>query len=761
MRFAAYKMTETINLFGDTETGSECNLKVCGAYRYAEDPSTFIQLFSYAVEDEPVKLWSPYDGEPMPDDLHEYLLNPKFIWTFHNAQFDRLIIRHCVKIEVPIRRFRCSMAQALSHALPGSLEKCGEVMGLTEEQAKVKDGKKLVHLFCKPKKLKDGTLKWATPETHPAEWARYKEYCTQDTASMRTMTKKLPKWNYPRGNELELWFLDQEVNDRGMPIDMPLVNSAVTAIETRQKELAIRTQELTEGEVRKASQRDAMIRHIAAMYGIDMPDMKKTTLETMLEDEDLPPGLKELINVRLATCTSSTAKYKKLIKAICSDGRLRGTILYAGASRTLRDAGRMYNPLNLPRPTLKHNLILSGIDSILSDTTDLLGYDIMELTSSCLRYAVKAPLGKKLCVSDLAAIEARVTPYLANEQWKVKFFADFDITMRKYHAFVDARMGGKHPTEPQEKKLRELFISTLTAKDVFYDNYEAAYAKSFNLDPGSVTKDQRQIGKIQELALGFGGGAGSLVSFCVMYHIDIDDMARKIIPSLPEGVLKEANSFFDWMGRQEIKDAKAAAIEAGATEEDYEEFKASRTYGLSRETYAALDALKRLWRNEHPSIARTWKEADTAMRNAIEVPNERFHFGKMFAIRKGKWVLVVLPSGHIIPYPGASITKKGDIIFKGTNQYTRRWQAIRTTGAKVYQNCVQAFARDIFKFGQLKAERDGYSSILTVYDEMVTEVPDMPEYSVQQLESIMSTNPPWALDLPLSAEGFEDYRYHK
>lgn len=330
-------VTETIMLFGDTETGSEICLKTCGAYRYAEDPSTFIQLFSYAVEDEPVKLWSPYDGEPMPDDLHEYLLNPKYIWTFHNAQFDRLMIRHCLQIEVPIRRFRCSMAQALSHALPGSLEKCGEVMGLTEDQAKVKDGKKLVHLFCKPKKQKDGTLKWATPETHPAEWARYKEYCIQDTASMRTMTKKLPKWNYPRGNELELWFLDQEINDRGMYVDLEMVDAAVQEIEIEKKLLARRTQELTEDQVKAASQRDSMIRYVFSAFGIELPNMQKATLEKMIADENLPDNLRELLEIRLSTCTSSTAKYKRFQKATCADSRVKGTIQYAGASRTSRD----------------------------------------------------------------------------------------------------------------------------------------------------------------------------------------------------------------------------------------------------------------------------------------------------------------------------------------------------------------------------------------------------------------------------------------
>ena len=328
---------EILNVWGDLETGSLIDLKSCGGYRYAEDPSTFVQLFSYALGDEPIKLWDSYSGEKMPDDLYEYLHNPKYIWTFHNAQFDRLILRHCLKLDIPIRRFRCSMAQALSHALPGSLEKCGEVLNIREDARKIKDGKRLMMMFCKPQKKKDGSIEWRTPKTHPEEWARYREYAINDTAAMREITKKLPKWNYPRGDELELWFLDQEINDRGMYIDMEFVNAAVREIELEKKHLSRRTRELTDGEVQAASQRDALLKHVLRMYDIELPDLKKSTLESLLKSDELPETLQELLEVRLSTCTTSTSKYKRFQKVVCHDSRVRGTIQYSGASRTMRD----------------------------------------------------------------------------------------------------------------------------------------------------------------------------------------------------------------------------------------------------------------------------------------------------------------------------------------------------------------------------------------------------------------------------------------
>jgi len=753
---------ETIPVWGDTETGSECNLKVCGAYRYAEDPSTFIQLFSYAIEDQPVKLWSPYDDDPMPDDLLEYLVNPKYIWTFHNAQFDRLIIRHCLKLEVPIRRFRCSMAQSLSHALPGSLEKCGEVLGLTDDQAKVKDGKKLVHLFCKPKVQKDGSLKWATPQTHPAEWARYKEYCVRDTESMRTITKKLPKWNYPKGTELELWFLDQEINDRGMYVDLEMVNAAVREIEIEKKHLAKRTQELTEDQVKAASQRDSMIRYVFSAFGIELPNMQKATLEKMIVDENLPDNLRELLEIRLSTCTSSTAKYKRFQKATCADSRVKGTVQYAGASRTARDSGKIVQPQNFPRPILEEDEILPGIDAIKNGTQDLLNYDTMELCSSALRYAICAPEGKKLVVADLANIEGRFLAWLAGEEWKLEAF-------RKYDTFV-VDESGNVVLDKKGKPLRE-----------GPDMYVAAFAKAFRVREDKVGDKERAVGKVMELAFGFQGGCGAFLAFAG--KVDLNALPDTVLPYTTSDVRKEAEDFYDWLDGKDIKEAKEKAEKSDdpfCTWEDFYEPK--KTFGMERNVFVAIDCLKRQWRREHPAITRFWKDSEQALKNAVEVANVAFPFGKCKAIRKGKWVLVVLPSGRVIPYPGMRIGKSkkkgevdengdiveeddssqsGKLVFRGVNQFNKQWSDIMTGAGKITENCTQAGARDVFKHGELLAAKAGYDIVLKVHDELVTEVPDIPEYSVEELQNIMSVVPNWAEGLPLAAAGKESYRYHK
>jgi DNA polymerase len=324
------------DIWADTETRSELDLKKHGTHRYAQHPSTRIQLYSYAFNDGPVNVWSPEEGEPMPKDLKEAYNDPNCIFHFHNAFFDRTLIEETLNIRIPIQRYRCIMAKALSHALPAGLDKLGEVVGLPQDLRKVADGKRLMRLFCQPQKQKDGSRIWFTPQSHPVEWAAYKEYCRTDTDSMRAAAKRIPNWNY-QGWELELWFMDQIMNSRGMYMDLDFAEAATEVIGSTQKELAARTRDMTNGEVQAATQRDQMLKHIAGNYGFELPNMQKATLQKIVEDESYPPELRMLIQVRLDSTTSSTAKYKKIMEVTSADSRVRGTIQYSGAARTKRD----------------------------------------------------------------------------------------------------------------------------------------------------------------------------------------------------------------------------------------------------------------------------------------------------------------------------------------------------------------------------------------------------------------------------------------
>ena len=257
-----------------------------------------------------------------------------------------------------------------AHSLPGKLATLCEVLKVPADQAKDKEGKQLIQLFCKPRPA-TSKIRRATRETHPAEWAKFVTYAGLDIEAMRACHKRMPTWNYS-GAELDLWHLDQRINDRGVAIDLGLVHAAIAAVDIEQKELARRAKAMTGGQVESATQRDALLAHILEEYGVDLPDLQMSTLERRVQDTDLPIELRELLGVRLQASTTSTSKYRTLAKGTSADGRLRGTLQFNGAARTGRWAGRLFQPQNIPRGTVHGEMLTAGIAAIKAGCADLI-----------------------------------------------------------------------------------------------------------------------------------------------------------------------------------------------------------------------------------------------------------------------------------------------------------------------------------------------------------------------------------------------------
>lgn len=319
-------MSETI-LWGDLET--YCEIPITnGTHAYAEGVE--VMLFAWAIGDEPVSVWDLTAGEPIPGRLQKAIADPDTLLYFHNSHFDRTVLRHAIPRLAPdVTRWRDTMVQALAHGLPGALGALCEVLGVPQDKAKDKEGKALIQLFCKPRP-KNSKLRRATSKTHPEEWRRFVAYAGLDIEAMREVHKRLPKWNY-QGAELALWHRDQQINDRGVCMDVHLAQAAIEAVDLEQKHLAKRTQVMTDGEVQAATQRDALIKHIVESYGVELPDMQRSTLERRMADPDLLSAVKELLAIRLQASTTSTSKYKSLMKGVSSDGRLRGMLQLCGA----------------------------------------------------------------------------------------------------------------------------------------------------------------------------------------------------------------------------------------------------------------------------------------------------------------------------------------------------------------------------------------------------------------------------------------------
>jgi DNA polymerase bacteriophage-type len=734
-------------LFGDLETYCEVPIKD-GTHKYAE--SARIMLWAYALDDGPVKVWDILAQEvswieplvdervyepcgTMPEDLFRALTDESVQITFHNAGFDRTVLRHSGSVveraaAAQIGRWRCTMAQALAHSLPGGLEKLCEVLDVDQDKRKLKIGKDMVRLFCMPRP-KNMKLRRATRETHPEEWKRFVDYAGMDIEAMRACHAKLPKWNY-QGRELELFHLDAKINARGVAVDLDLVHAAIAAADRSQRDLAEQCVELTDGEVASTTQRDALLAHLLAEHGVELPDMQASTLERRISDPDLPPVVRELLGIRLQASRTSISKYTALLKGTSQDGRLRGLLQFCGAGRTGRWSGRLFQPQNLPRPDVTaaavwhgheiktskflklrsspatsdddvHAFVATGIEAIKADCADLLFENVMAVTASAVRGAIVAPKGRKLVISDLANIEGRDAAWLAGENWKLRAFQAYDA--------------GTGP-----------------------DLYKLAYSKSFNVSSDTVTKPQRQIGKVQELMLQYEGGVGAYLTGALTYGIDLEEMAEDAYILLPADLRAEAESFLQW-----TRDQKR------------------NTFGLSNKAFIVCDSFKRGWRRAHPAIAGYWSELADAVREAIRNPGVRIVARKLKIRRDGAWLRIGLPSGRALCYPSPQVDDGGQISYMGINQYSRQWQRLKTYGGKLFENVCQAVARDVMAWNMPRIEAAGYAITLTVHDEVITEAPDSPDFNADHLGSLLADCPPWAEGMPLAAGGFEDYRYRK
>ena len=658
-------------------------------------------LIAYAIDDAPAVVWDCIHQFCAPLEFANAIEHAETV-VIHNSHFDRTVLRHALGIDIDTSRIHDTMIQALSHSLPAGLGDLCAVLGIVGDDAKDKDGKKLINLFCKPQAANRAVRK-AHRGTHPGEWDRFIDYARRDVEAMRTAKRKMPVLNNTH-TEHKLWELDQKINDRGIMIDMDLVRGAINAVDTKQIFLAQQTLEMTDGLLGSTTQRNAFLKTIEESFGIFMPDLTMGTVKKYIADPDIPSGLKDLLAIRQQASTTSTSKYKTLLKGTSSDGRLRGTLQFNGASRTGRWAGRLFQPQNLPRPTLKQAEIDIGVAALKAGCLHLVADNVMELTSSAIRGTIIAKPSHKLVIADLANIEGRVQAWLAGEEWKLQAFRDFDA--------------GVGP-----------------------DLYKLAYSKSFGIDPKDVTKDQRQIGKVQELALAYAGGVGAFETFATAYGIDLELLANGVLQNALAALIEEADK---WLYvYKKTNNGKGYA-------------------GLSDDAFVACDVLKRAWRLAHPAISSYWG----ALTNAVNLA--MLQKGTAICIlgleirvtTSGSWLTIRMPSGRVLCYASPKITNQG-LSYMGQNQLTRKWERITTHGGKLFENLCQAVARDVMTTNMPAIDDAGYLIGLTVHDEIISECPDTPEYNSDHLSQMMAAQPWWARDMPLAAAGFETYRYRK
>lgn len=649
----------------DYETRSPIDLKTQGLDNYARNPRTEILCAGYAFGDGPIELWVP--GQPVPEHIIAWIQQGGTLCA-HNAKFEHAITTFIApRYGWPVPRLSqwiCTAALSLYSGLPAKLELAAHALGLSEQ--KDEEGHRLMLKMCRPRRgryLEDA-----------ASLQRLYVYCKQDVRVERELHRHLRPLS---SRERALFLIDWMANARGIAVDSDLMERATRAAATEAAHWNQVVERASGGRVTSTTQAGK----IRQAVGIN--SVAKNALKQALE---AATGTQEwaLLNARSHGAKSSVAKLASLRQLVSEDGRLRYTLQYHGAF-TGRWAGRGFQPQNLPRQTYKHPQV-EAIIKLLPDcrAIDQLHGDPLDAISQCLRGLLVASPGYIMLSGDYAQIEGRVLAWLAGEAWKLKAYYLYDL-------------------------------------DLGPDLYVVAYSKSFGVAPHDVTPAQRQIGKVQELALGYQGGKGAFL-----------DMAR--------------------------------------------------VYGISGLPEAEAESIKEAWRQAHPNVVRFWYANEAAAIRALEAPGE-YRAGPIVYYKEKEALMCRLPSGRTLRYPNAKIveieTPWG--AFKPAASYMAHvtgdlsrvhiitdprakgpWMRIATYGGSLVEKVVQATARDIMAASmvRLAGAMPDYRLLMSVHDEIVSEAPQKVA-DLDQYRRIMREPPTWATGLPINVSAWAGHRYRK
>ena len=594
----------------DLETYSDVDISKCGAYKYAESDNFEILLFGVSIDGGEVQVFDLACGDTIPDDILAALSDDTVTkWAF-NANFERICLSNWLRKHHPAHfkgysipedpaskyldpaSWKCTMIWSAYMGLPLSLEGVGAVLKLQDQ--KMKEGKDLIKYFCcpcKPTKVNGGRTR-NLPEHAPDKWETFKTYNKRDVDVEMAIKQRLSKFPVP-DFVWEEYHLDQEINDRGIMLDMDVVENAIAFDEKSKAELMIAMQNITNLDNPNSV---VQMKQWLSDNGIEAKSLSKKDVAAMIKDTD--GDVAAALKLRLQLAKSSVKKYQAMQNAVCKDGRAHGMFQFYGANRSGRWAGRLIQLQNLPQ---NHMNDLAEARELVRigdyETLELLYDDIPDTLSQLIRTAFIARPGYKFVVSDYSAIEARVLAYLAGETWRSKVFAE--------------------------------------GKDI----YCASASQMFGVpvEKHGINSHLRQKGKIAELALGYGGSVGALIS----------------------------------MG----------ALDMGLTEDE-------------------LQPLVDSWRASNPNITAFWWNVDNAVKTTIKMNIPTEVNGIKFLCRSGMF-FINLPSGRTLSYvkPRIGENRFGgeSVTYEGVGS-TKKWERIESYGPKFVENIVQAVSRDLLCF---------------------------------------------------------------
>jgi DNA polymerase len=741
-------------LFADDETRSDIDLKTCGSYVYFESPNTDVLIVRYALDDGPIGTW--LRGMPCPPEVRAHIeaggkVSGWNVFGFERLAFDAVLGPRYGWPVPRLDQYDDTMHAAAAMSLPRSLGSAAEVLDLPVK--KDKEGIRLIRKFSmprKPRKDEPPGLYWNEPEDHPEDFAKFVSYCGDDVAVERLAKRRLvPLSDFER----RVAVLDAKINSSGVRIDTRSARAALVIADKAKRGMDQEMRAITGGAVPACSQPGKLIEWVQGQ-GVVLNSAAKAEITDLLAADDLPAHVRKALEVRQEAAKTSVSKLQAMLNRSSPDSRVRGGFMYHGAS-TGRWISTGVNLANLPRPRKLYEDAHLRTDTLFqafrSEDPDVLRYlyegDLgrpLHLISDAIRGFIWAAPGRDLVQADYSNIEGNVVAWLAGEEWKLE-------------------------------AIRELI-----ADPSLPDMYRRTAAAILGLPVEEVTKKhwaRQAVGKPAELGLSYGGGVMAFVTFARGYGVNLEGLAPAILAQADEERLAKAAKRYE------------SEMQRGR----------SGTTILSKDAWIACEVVKLGWRAANSAITRSWRDLETAVREAVQNPGSiteaartRYRVAQGFLwaqlpsgrclaygsprLKDQVWARIELPDGtwadsEVMDRDAAEAgERRGTVKIEGTtsakvtvlgvNAVTKKWERYALYGGIICENNTQATARDILVNGMLKADSAGYEIIAHVYDEILTEVPKG-FGSVAEFERLICELPAWAEGLPLTASGWRGKRYRK
>lgn len=694
----------------DFETRGFVDIRKVGAAVYAQDEQTSIICFAYTIPEAPDEdpvLATPHQifrSGILKSRFKEIIDDDDIIFVAHNAAFERNVWKQkMVPIgypDIPIHRWKCTMAKAYAHGLPGGLDQAVKAMELGIE--KDLEGAKIMEKLSRPvpvNKRKNGKLFWEYDDC-PEDFQKLYEYCKQDVRVERALDASLRDLS---PTETKLWYIDQRINQTGIRLDVPLVKKAIEIGDAHKAHLQEQFEQNTGYLVGKPTQR-GVLKDWLNSEGLDITNTRKSTLD-LLDRDDIPEHVAKTIDIIGEYNKTSLAKYQAMLRRMDDDGILREIYQYHGA-HTGRWAGRGVQLQNLPRPKVDSDTFLDLLSSLSYEGIRCLYEDVNTALSSGIRGVLIPRDGCQFFCGDFAQMEARVLAWLAGEQYVLDMF-------------------------------RQKVDTYCAAASIIYGR---------EIDK-EVDKDERQVGKVSELALGFGGGIAAYAKMAIGYGVDLASIAGFVWASANSIERDSALHHYQmYLKRREDDDADGLPV--------------SPIVGW------ASDVIKQRWRASRPITVDYWERLEkTAIDCVVSQKPQRCGTGLWFM--HDRFLIRKLASGRAMayPYPKVAIKKNGakTLSYRRVDPITKKWVRHTTYGGQLAENETQAVQRDLMIQPMLELE-EIYPVIMHTHDELLSEV-RIGEGDLEQFRDIMKRPNSWSgtyeSGIPIDVDVWAGMRYRK